>query len=738
MSVLVNTFLGWLRRNLAWSNSRQSWQERIALALLLAGAGVLVWAQRGLSPAQVVVLAGVLLLGLAILLRRGWLKLFGPVLFYDLICIGRRRRFFVFRTAYAVLLLFLLAWVYAMWLVDTRSGYLPARKMADFAASFFYMFLGVQFVIVAVLTPAYTAGAVAEEKERKTLEFLLATDLRNREIVLSKLAARLASLALLVLTGLPVLSILQFVGGVDPDLLLAGFAVTGLTLASLAGLSILNSVLIRKPRDAIALTYLGAGAYLLLSWLSQGILSLSPAVASFPSTGSWTSPVTVADVVAWFSAGDPVLGLFKLTASMGSGAQRDETLTTLLRNYAVFHGLIAVGCPVWAVLRLRAVALKETYGRAQRLPLLTRLLGRSRVGNSPMLWKELQAESRLRFNWVGRIVVGVLLLGSFVPALFIIGHYLEALGSGAPGYRTPAYWLAWQMNGWVRSVGTIVACLMLLAVAVRAASSITGERDKQTFDGLLTTPLSAEAILFAKWLGSILSVRWAWAWLGLIWLLGVITGGLHVLALPLLLIAWAVYAAVLAGVGLWFSTVCRTSLRATLWTLLTTVGITVGHWLLLGLGCYLPISFSGINSRDMRYVLQFQAGQTPPFVLGWLAMQGDEFDRMDQSVLEMTGFALIGIFCWAGLAAFVWTATLLRFRKVTNRMPTLPPDRPFVRRALAAKVSREEAHRSHVQPRGAVLITEVWSEEVPDGARLDPRDDEPSRPASPIQKPPRE
>src|SRR5438094_417338 len=82
-------------------------------------------------------------------------------------------------------------------------------------------------------TAAYTAGAISEEKEHRTLEYLLATDLRNREIVLGKLASRLANLALLVVAGLPVLSLLQFLGGVDPDLMLATFALTGLTMASL-------------------------------------------------------------------------------------------------------------------------------------------------------------------------------------------------------------------------------------------------------------------------------------------------------------------------------------------------------------------------------------------------------------------------------------------------------------------------------------------------------------------------
>src|SRR5262249_15196445 len=150
---------------------------------------------------------------------------------------------------------------------------LTARQMSRFAEAFFLTFMSVQFAAVLLLTPAYTTSAIAEEKDRQTLEFLLATDLRNREIVLGKLAARLANLVLFVLTGLPVLSLTQFWGGVDPDLVLVGFAATGLTLVGLAGLSILLSVYARKPRDAIVLTYLAAMAYLGLSTVGLVLLS---------------------------------------------------------------------------------------------------------------------------------------------------------------------------------------------------------------------------------------------------------------------------------------------------------------------------------------------------------------------------------------------------------------------------------------------------------------------------------
>src|SRR5207244_638086 len=127
---------------------------------------------------------------------------------------------------------------------------------------------------------------------------------------------------------------------------------------------------------------------------------------------------------------------------------------------------------------------------------------------------------------------------------------------------------------------TMAACLMLLGVAIRASSSIGIERDKQTYDALLTSPLDSNAILGAKWLGSILSIRLGWLWIGLVWALGVLTGGLHILALPLVVVAWVVYASVYAMIGLWFSMTCTTTARATIWTMAWGVILGGGHMLM--------------------------------------------------------------------------------------------------------------------------------------------------------------
>jgi ABC-type transport system involved in multi-copper enzyme maturation permease subunit len=253
----------------------------------------------------------------------GFFRLFGPILFYDLVRTARRRRHFLFRGLYTVGLLLLLCWVWWAWTVDHPSmgeGQ-SAQEMTVFATSFFFTFMIAQYVILAVLTPAYTAGAIAEEKDRRTLEFILASDLRDREIVLGKLSARLANLALLLFAGLPVLGFLQFLGGVDPALVVAGFLATVLTVLSLGALSICNSVLFRKPREAILFTYVAATAYLVVSGGSQVLVAL-PGMANFPSTTMWTSPVTVANLVDGFSAGNIVVAVRRLDMEVLAGGPR--------------------------------------------------------------------------------------------------------------------------------------------------------------------------------------------------------------------------------------------------------------------------------------------------------------------------------------------------------------------------------------------------------------------------------
>src|SRR5439155_10298292 len=116
-------------------------------------------------------------------------------------------------------LLVALAGVFAKWFGADRlapAGWfgpapdMPLRDLAAFAREFSAACLAVQFGAVLLITPALTAGAIAEERQRQTLDDLLLTRLSGRDIVLGKLAARWVQVVGVLLAGVPVLCLFQY------------------------------------------------------------------------------------------------------------------------------------------------------------------------------------------------------------------------------------------------------------------------------------------------------------------------------------------------------------------------------------------------------------------------------------------------------------------------------------------------------------------------------------------------
>jgi hypothetical protein len=292
------------------------------------------------------------------------------------------------------------------------------------------------------------------------------------------------------------------------------------------------------------------------------------------------------------------------------------------------------------------------------------------------LWKEIFVEGGFRFRWPGRLLAAVLVLASFVYAGLILDGWFRDLFTW--GLRPPSHAETVDLNEWVRVVGTSVACLLLLGVALRAATSISGERDRQTLDSLLTTPLETKDILSAKWYGSLWSVRWGWLWLGSIWLVGLASGSLHPLAVPLLLGAWKVYADVAAAIGLRFSLVSRTTLRAIVGTMLTVVGIWVGHLLLLGFCCF-PLLLAGLPA---------------PLTLGLLAFYAEDLGRFGGEGLLLLFLIGVGLVCWELVALSIWNSLQIRFGQIFHRqaprmLPSSPQPRTPARPINAVLISEE-------------------------------------------------
>jgi hypothetical protein len=474
------------------------------------------------------------------------MRLLGPLFRHDLVRAARRQRLALWRAAFGLVLLGALCCFYAASFPESFDSFgalftpptAGGRGLAVLGAGFFALVFGIQYVAGALLAPQWTLDAVAGERERRTLTFLLVTDLRDREIVLGKLAARLTQVVLFLLTGLPVLSLLQFFGGVDPLLLWSCYGALALTVVSTAALGMACSVTGRTPRAAgqnIGRLY---AAYFILSYALAG---LPTSWANFPSLSGRASPVTLGDLVEWFGAGNPLIALYRAASQASGGRKFEDVLAEVLGRYAAFHLLLAVGCCVLSVTALRRKAA-DLDGAPPVKPRLERYLPRRPpVGNRPVLWREVYAAAPRRP--FARLFARLGFLAAFAPLAWITIMILSTGGSAANVVQ--------GVTWFVRLAGTVAICGAMLFTLQRAVTSIERERTRRTLDDLLVTDLTTDELFDQKWWGAVLTLRGMRTVLAVHWLIGLLCGALHVLSVLLLLVATAVYVAFAAGAGMY-------------------------------------------------------------------------------------------------------------------------------------------------------------------------------------------
>jgi ABC-type transport system involved in multi-copper enzyme maturation permease subunit len=119
-----------------------------------------------------------------------------------------------------------------------------------------YLFVAVlEFIMVIFIMPALTAGSISGEKERRTLEVMMTTKLTPAQIVFGKLQAALSTMLLLVVSSLPILSLVFVYGGVTVRDLLLLF-ISYMSAAFFAGgLGICCSAVFGKSTVATVVSY---------------------------------------------------------------------------------------------------------------------------------------------------------------------------------------------------------------------------------------------------------------------------------------------------------------------------------------------------------------------------------------------------------------------------------------------------------------------------------------------------
>jgi ABC-type transport system involved in multi-copper enzyme maturation permease subunit len=369
-----------------------------------------------------------------------------PVLQRELLVNLRMPRAFVLLLIYQLLLAMLViaAWPSEKQLdLSTDSG--EAQQLVNL------FFLG-QYVLASLMAPSFAAGAITGEKERKTYEMLLASPLRPGAIVLGKIVASLAHLAVLIFASLPIVMLCLPLGGISPFEVMAAYLGLIVSVITFGAISIACSSYFKRTAASLVVSYLlilPLAMFGILLWLAtapMGSLRLLLTVTLLPGMAAAICIVLFANTSARLlhppdvgSEGKEVVDLDQeAKQAVGLVIQRDQFPDRL-------------------------------FAPAKREKLLP-------DGANPVYDKEIRSEIFSQGTLMLRVVIQV----SMLLAIPLMAVCL---------YIRPD-WAAWYI--------AYVVVFNMLVGPVFSAGSVTSERERQTLDLLLTTTITPWKILWGK------------------------------------------------------------------------------------------------------------------------------------------------------------------------------------------------------------------------------------------------
>ena len=440
------------------------------------------------------------------------------------------------------------------WWVQSFStpGHLPFVELRTGLA----VIEGMMVTVALVLGPAVLAGSLAGEKERGALGLLLTTGVSAREIVLGRLAGKLAQVGMILMAGLPAVILIGGLAGMSARVQAILIALPVAVALGGGGIAVFASAVSRRGRDALLSVYLVDIVFL-----------LSPIASYFGYSSS---------ALSWLAALNPYASLVELIW--------DEGLTTPLITIGLWLAMGMV-CTVLAAWRLRPAALAPLSG--DRLLKNAKRRGRiPPVDDRPMHWKEMYIERAAALGGAGRWIGGLLALLLAVGSLVLAGiiHRGSRLGLDQT-------WIDWARLSLSVAVGQsqmFVSWLIQWAIGLRAAVAISSEREHGTWDALLTSPLEGREIIRAKVWGNLHALRWLFAATLLAWTVAAFCDVILPLQYARWIVGTAVLATFMAAVGVRTSLSAPTATRA----MALTIGIWMGAWVVIAMLTLIVVAFS--------------------------------------------------------------------------------------------------------------------------------------------------
>jgi ABC-type transport system involved in multi-copper enzyme maturation permease subunit len=625
--------------------------------------------------------------------------LLGPVFRAELVGTPRRRRYYALRVIYGSVLLLIIWGNYAELnrSAEFRGAEPSIDDFANFALTTFIWFASVQLATILFLVPALFGGVIADEKQRKTMHYLMASRLSSAEIVLDKLAARMLHVGTFVLLGLPVICLLTLFGGVAWDYVVIAYLATFSITFFAASLAVLVSTFARRVRQGVLVTYVIIIAWLIVPPVADGVCSWL-----YPNFYQWFRPVN-----EWMQNSGPI-GLTVMILNQGPGAFIGPR-TPAPSLYILYFWMVGLqlGAAVIFIL-IAAWRLRPVFRRQEESPPRLnwfaprghrpRWLNRPQCGSDAMLWKERFFARTDIFTKLVLLPATILLTVFVIFGLRFDETVLQAFADAwARGYTANNPY-ARDLHDALCIISPLYISIWLLAAAGASASSVAFEREQDTWGSLIATPLSPWQIVRGKSIGALWSLRGFAALLGTYWVVGLAAGAIHPFGLMLALTILAILTWFVVALGLHASLLCKRTSRALTASIAILMGLNVGY--LAVLICILAITG---EPEDFPYAF---VGCTP-----WVASNSllsyaqfaqifDIAPSQDSTTgIDWRGvsYAALVILAYGFVAALLTLRTVLRFNRVIDRPRmiaecerNMPPERPIVQTRISRPASEKK------------------------------------------------
>ncbi len=406
-----------------------------------------------------------------------------PILLRVVTAGGRRLRHAFTRWGYLGLLIMVLL----IALVASNSDTKSLSDLAKASSQVFSAISYVQLGMICLLAPVFCAAAITQERDSRTYNILLATPLTNAQIVLGSLFSRLYYVIALLLSGAPVFAITLLYGGVTASNIILSFAIALSTAFFTGSLAIAIAVFRLGSGKTVFWFYVFNAIYLFVVYfLDQSWLSLDPLTATHHTT--------------WLTSIHPFLALESVVNATAYPTPDLSSLANtniFTRGYLLHPAYAYVALTTFASLALvipSAIVLRRIAQRSEvgLWSFLGNALRRGResrgrrartVWANPVAWRE--AATRSGFSGRGLMRWVTILVGT-AAALALLFFYHR-------GELTLE-----QMRELL--LGLVVAefAVSLLVATNTSAAAVTKERESQTLDLLLCTPITSRYYIWGK------------------------------------------------------------------------------------------------------------------------------------------------------------------------------------------------------------------------------------------------